>query len=81
MERNTFALADGSDWYAGNYEADVDFLLPHKPPRKRTKEMSTLTFVTDGIECAIQQAKTAAGASAIRRSSTLGSLMICLSTS
>ncbi len=38
------------------------FVLTHEPPRKRPKETDqlTFTFVTDGIESAIHQTKTAA---------------------
>ena len=37
------------------------FILTHNPPREWLKEGSPFTFVTDGIESAIRQAKAAAG--------------------
>ena len=64
MGRNSFAMAADPDWFAGNYEYQVPiFVLTHRPPQKHPKESDTLTFtfVTDGIESAIAQAKVAAG--------------------
>jgi dihydrofolate reductase len=64
MGRNAFAMAEDPDWYAGNYEFQTPiFVLTHEPPQKRPKETDQLsfTFVTDGIESAVEQAKTAAG--------------------
>jgi dihydrofolate reductase len=64
MGRNSFAMAEDPDSIAGNYEYQVPiFVLTHQPPKKHPKETGTLTFtfVTDGIESAIGQAKVAAG--------------------
>jgi dihydrofolate reductase len=64
MGRNSFAMAEDPDWFAGNYEYQVPiFVLTHRPPKKHPKETADLrfTFVTDGIESAIRQAKAAAG--------------------
>lgn len=64
MGRNTFAMAEDPDWYAGNYEYQVPiFVLTHQAPlrRPRQTEALTFTFVTDGIESAVRQAKVAAG--------------------
>jgi dihydrofolate reductase len=64
MGRNSFAMSEDPDWFAGNYEYQVPiFVLTHQPPKKHPKETDTLTFtfVTNGIESAIQQAKAAAG--------------------
>jgi dihydrofolate reductase len=64
MGRNSFAMAEDPDWFAENYEYQVPiFVLTHQPPRKHPKETDrlTFTFVTDGIENAITQAKAAAG--------------------
>ena len=64
MGRNSFAMAKDPDWFAGNYEYQVPiFVLTHQPPKTHPKENNSLTFtfVTDGIESAIQQAKVAAG--------------------
>jgi len=64
MGRRTFAMAEDPDWYVGNYEFQVPiFVLTHTPPPVVPKqdENLTFTFVTDGIESAIAQAKAAAG--------------------
>ena len=64
MGRNSFAMAEDPDSLAGNYEYQVPILiLTHKPPRRHPRETDTLTFtfVTDGIESAIKQAKAVAG--------------------
>ena len=64
MGRHAFAMSEDPDWYAGNYEFQVPiFVLTHKPPKKQPKAVGQLsfTFVTDGIESAIRQAKAAAG--------------------
>ena len=64
MGRNAFAMADDPDSIADNYEYQVPiFVLTHKAPKKHPKETDkvTFTFVTDGIESAIKQAKAAAG--------------------
>jgi dihydrofolate reductase len=57
-------MAEDPDWFAGNYEYQVPiFVLTHHAPKKMTKEtvQLTFTFVTDGLESAIRQAKAAAG--------------------
>lgn len=64
MGRHAYAMAEDPDWYAGNYEFQVPiFVLTHDIPRKHPKETGQLkfTFVTDGVESAIRQAKAAAG--------------------
>jgi dihydrofolate reductase len=64
MGRNSFDMAEDPDSLADNYEYQVPiFVLTHRPPERQPKETSTLTFtfVTDGIESAIRQAKAAAG--------------------
>ena len=64
MGRNSFAMAEDPDWFAGSYEYQVPiFVLTHQPPKRQPKETDalTFTFVTDGIESAIAQAKAAAG--------------------
>ena len=64
MGRNSFAMADDPDWFADDYEYQVPiFVLTHEPPKKKPKENErlTFTFVTDGIESAVAQAKAAAG--------------------
>jgi dihydrofolate reductase len=64
MGWNAFAMADDPDFYAHNYEFQVPiFVLTHVVPQRRPKQTDqlTFTFVTDGIENAITQAKVAAG--------------------
>ena len=64
MGRHSFDMAEDPDWFAGNYEYQVPiFVLTHNVPKKMPKQTDdlTFTFVTDGIQSAIQQAKAAAG--------------------
>jgi dihydrofolate reductase len=64
MSKKEFTMADDPDWFAGNYEYQVPiFVFTDEAPEKRPKETGkiTFTFVTDGIESAIRQAKSAAG--------------------
>ncbi|HSP21352.1 MAG TPA: dihydrofolate reductase family protein [Planococcus sp. (in: firmicutes)] len=63
MGRNTFAMSKDPDAYADHYEFQVPlFVLTHHHPAKHPKENDnlTITFVTDGVESAVQQAKAAA---------------------
>jgi dihydrofolate reductase len=63
MGWNAFAMAEDPDSW-GNYEFQVPiFVLTHKAPKTRPKVTDRLrfTFVTDGLESAIKQAKAAAG--------------------
>ncbi|TWT13155.1 dihydrofolate reductase family protein [Planomicrobium sp. CPCC 101079] len=63
LGRNTFEMAGNTDDYAGHYEYQVPlFVMTHNPPARHPKENDklTFTFVTDGIESAIRQAKAAA---------------------
>ncbi len=65
MGWNTFAMAADPDSYAEHYEFQVPiFVLTHTLPAKQPKERNqlTFTFVTDGLQRAITQAKVAAGA-------------------
>jgi dihydrofolate reductase len=64
MGRNSFAMAEDPDSIAENYEYQVPiFVLTHAAPKRHPRENDQLsfTFVTDGIESAIVQAKAAAG--------------------
>jgi dihydrofolate reductase len=64
MGRNSFAMSEDPDWFAGNYEYQVPiFILTHRPPKIHPKETRdlTFTFVRDGIQSAVEQAKAAAG--------------------
>lgn len=63
MGRNAYAMGD-PDWFLDNYEYQVPiFVLTHTIPQKLPRQggRMTFTFVTDGIESAIRQAKAAAG--------------------
>jgi dihydrofolate reductase len=68
MGRRTFEMAD-PDSYVGNYEFQVSiFVLTHRPPHVAPKEDEhlTFTFVTDGVESAVAQAKAAARDKAVQ---------------
>lgn len=53
-----FCVGDGG-WGDGGPVGDVPcFVLTHEPPAEAPK---VFTFVTDGIKCAVEQAKAAAG--------------------
>jgi dihydrofolate reductase len=63
MGRRTFEMGD-RDSYAEHYEFQVPiFVLTHSAPQQHPKENDHLkfTFVSDGIESAIAQARRAAG--------------------
>lgn len=64
MAWKEYAMAEDPDWFAGGYEFQVPiFVFTKKVPGKHPKETGrlTFTFVTDGIESAVRQAKAAAG--------------------
>lgn len=64
MGRNAYDMVDDPDTLADEYEYQVPiFVLTHRVPAKKPKENDrlTITFVTDGVERAIAQAKAAAG--------------------
>ena len=68
MGRRTFEMAD-ADSYVGDYEFQVPiFVVTHHPPSVAPKqdEHLTFTFVTDGVESAIAQAKAAARDKAVQ---------------
>ncbi len=56
--RKTFEIASG---WGGNPPIAPCFVVTHNVPREWDKPRSKFTFVTDGIESAIRQAKKAAG--------------------
>src|SRR5436309_11015121 len=63
MGKRAFEMGD-RDSYVGNYEFQVPiFVVTHQPPQIPPKqdERLTFTFVTDGVESAVAQARTAAG--------------------
>jgi dihydrofolate reductase len=64
MGRHTYDMADDPDAYVGNYEFQVPiFVLTTQVPKTlpQQSDQLTFTFVTDGSERAISQAKAAAG--------------------
>ena len=64
MSKKEFEMAEDPDSLADNYEYQVPiFIFTDKAPEKHPKETDkiTFTFVTDGIESAVRQAKAAAG--------------------
>jgi dihydrofolate reductase len=64
MGRNSFDMAEDPDSLADNYEYQVPiFVLTHHPLQRKPRENGRIsfTFVTDGIESAVAQAKAAAG--------------------
>jgi dihydrofolate reductase len=64
MGRNVYEMADPFEWANDEYEFQTPiFVLTHNPPTKYPPGNGRLsfTFVTDGIESAISQAKKAAG--------------------
>jgi len=68
MGRRTFEMGD-PDSYVGNYEFQVPiFVLTHHPPSVVPKqdEHLTFSFVTDGVESAVAQAKAAARDKAVQ---------------
>ncbi|MGH2361733.1 MAG: dihydrofolate reductase family protein, partial [bacterium] len=63
MGRNAYEMAEDPDSYADNYEFQVPvFVLTHEVPKRLPKATGTLsfTFVTDGVESAVEQAKAVA---------------------
>lgn len=63
MGRNVYQMADPFEWANDDYEFQTPiFVLTHNPPEKYPPGNGKLsfTFVTDGIESAILQAKKAA---------------------
>jgi dihydrofolate reductase len=68
MGKRTFEMAEDPDWYVGQYEFQVPlFVLTHEPPQVTPKqdERLTFTFVTDGVESAVEQATAVAGNKAV----------------
>ena len=64
MGRHVYEMADPFSWANDDYEFQTPiFVLTHTPPAKYPKGNGRLsfTFVTDGVESAISQAKVAAG--------------------
>ena len=62
--RRTFEVADG---WGGNHAWGPAFVLTHEVPVGWPRPGSTVSFVTDGLENAVDRAKAAAGAQGRRR--------------
>jgi dihydrofolate reductase len=60
--RRTFEVADG---WGGNHQWGPAFVLTHEIPDGWPRPGSTVHFVTDGFESAVDQAKAAAGDQAV----------------
>jgi dihydrofolate reductase len=60
--RRTFDVADG---WGGNHAWGPAFVVTHQIPAGWPRPNSTIHFVTDGIESAVKQAKTAAAAKSV----------------
>jgi dihydrofolate reductase len=68
MGRRSFEMPDDPDSIADNYEFQVPiFVVTHHPPPVSPKENDrlTFTFVTTGVESAVEQATAAAGQKAV----------------
>jgi dihydrofolate reductase len=61
MGRRSYNMGDQADGFADNPYKAAHFVLTHTPPTKPAKGSTNFTFVTDGIESALAQAKAAAG--------------------
>lgn len=53
--------AEQADHYKGDHHGVPIFVLSHRPPPPSVANYPLVTYVTDGIESAMAQAKTAAG--------------------
>ncbi|MBI5944870.1 MAG: dihydrofolate reductase family protein [Chloroflexi bacterium] len=63
MGKNTFEMSNDPEWYV-DYEFQVPiFVLTHTLPAQQPKPAGkvSITFVLDGVESAVKQAKSAAG--------------------
>jgi dihydrofolate reductase len=64
MGRRTYEMADPFDWANDDYEFQTPiFVVTHTPPEKFPQGNGKLsfTFITDGVESAVVQAKKTAG--------------------
>jgi dihydrofolate reductase len=57
--RRTYDLVNG--WGGDHHDGVPMFILTHEPPDSVPKGKGTYTFVTDGVDLAVAQAKAAAG--------------------
>ncbi|MBK8024750.1 MAG: dihydrofolate reductase family protein [Chloroflexi bacterium] len=64
LGRTSYDMAPDPDFYADGYEYQTPlFVVTHRVPDRKPKENDrlTITFVTEGIERAVEMAKAAAG--------------------
>jgi dihydrofolate reductase len=61
LGRRTYDMGDKFDGFADTPYQMQHFVLTHHIPETRAKGSVPFTFVTDGIESALRQARTAAG--------------------
>jgi dihydrofolate reductase len=81
MAWKEYAMAEDPDWFAGNYEFQVPiFVVTGEQPKKHPVETGALTFsfVTDGFENAVRQAKKAAGEKDVTIIGSAGTCRECL---
>jgi dihydrofolate reductase len=57
--RRTYDVVNG--WGGDHHDGVPMFILTHQPPREVPEGAGTYTFVTDGVESAVTQARAAAG--------------------
>ena len=61
MGRRTYDIGAAQDGFVDNPYQVPTFIITHHAPEKPSKGAESFIFVTDGIESALEQAKTAAG--------------------
>ena len=82
MGRHVYEMADPFIWANDDYEFQTPiFVLTHTPPAKYPKgnDRLSFTFVTDGIESAISQAKKAAADKDVQVIGGASTIQQCLS--
>lgn len=83
MGRHVYEMADPFLWANDDYEYQVPiFVLTHTPPAKYPEgnDKLSFTFVTDGVESAIFQAKKAAGDKVVQVIGGAGTIQQCLNS-
>jgi dihydrofolate reductase len=61
MGRRTYGVGDDAEGFSDTPYDAAHFVLTSKPPTRLPKGNVAFTFVTDGIESALEQARAAAG--------------------
>lgn len=83
MGRHVYEMADPFEWVNDDYEFQLPlFILTHTPPEKYPpgNDKLSVTFVTDGIESAITQAKNAAGEKVVQVIGGADTIQQCLNS-